>query len=134
MLNTMVDAYHQITPQARTLAVFPEGIAVNYHLRVPSPLAELEFHKLSLSYLPPGRVVEELQANPPAAVFLHGRDMTEDEVIFFGQDEATGGDILLWLKNNYTEAGHAGSSIFSASHNALDFLTPKAAPPPSKSP
>ncbi len=130
MLNTMVEAYHQLTPQARTLAVFPEGIAVNYHLRIPSPLMELEFHQLALSYLPPGKVVAELQAAPPEAVFLQARDMTEDQVLFFGQTDASGRDIILWLNDNCREVGHSGSSRFSITHNALDFLARKAPPPP----
>jgi hypothetical protein len=49
LLNLMIHVFRIKTPNAKTLVVFPEGIAANYHLRVPSTLAELEFHPVALA-------------------------------------------------------------------------------------
>jgi len=131
-LKTMLNAYHEMNPQPKTLAVFPEGIAVNYHLRIPSPLTELEHTPLALSYAGPQYVLAELKATPPSAVFLHSRSMTEFGSAYFGADEASGHDIMLWLKDNYFSAGHANyytdPTNNSITRHDLDFFILKPAP------
>ncbi|HTB62348.1 MAG TPA: hypothetical protein VK737_02065, partial [Opitutales bacterium] len=104
MLNTMIQMFHEQTPGAKTLAAFPEGIAVNYHLRVPTPLAELEFNPSSLSYVGPEHILDELRSHPPEAAFLYYRDFSEYGVKAFGDSPASGSGIVDWLKANYIAA------------------------------
>jgi hypothetical protein len=125
-LNTMIDMFRANIPKARTLAAFPEGIAVNYHLRVPTPLAELEFLPLALSYVGPPHVVEELNAHPPEAVFLFIRDMSEFDAHYFGDSPATGQDIAEWLGEHeviIASAGKSGSDTLTG--HPIDLLVPK---------
>ncbi|HVY68833.1 MAG TPA: hypothetical protein VHH73_02830 [Verrucomicrobiae bacterium] len=131
MLNTMIQAFKLKASHARSLVSFPEGIAVNYHLRVRSPLAEAEFHPLALGYVGPGHVLAELQANPPDAILLCYRNLAEYGVRYFGQDEASGRDIMLWVRAHYVLAGKAGVSGLTMSGNAVDIYIPR---PPGRGP
>jgi hypothetical protein len=127
-LNTMIQMFQQDTPGARTLATFPEGIAVNYHLRVPTPLAELEFLPLALNYVGSQHVVDELNAHPPAAVFLCIRDMSEYNANYFGDSAATGRDIATWLSKHeviIATAGKPGAQTITG--HPIDLMTPKPA-------
>jgi len=133
-LNTMLEAYQEMKPRPVSLAVFPEGIAVNYHLRLLSPLTELEHTPLALSYAGPGYVLAELRANPPQAVFLHSRNLMEFGVPYFGANEASGRDIALWFADKYKYAGYAnvpdstGPAPNSITGHALDFFILKTTP------
>jgi hypothetical protein len=127
VLETMLKAVQEKAPGAKTLVVFPEGIAVNYLLRVPSPLAELEFQPAALGYAGPGTVLKELKAHPPAAVMIFDRDMRDYGVEYFGQDDASGRDIVRWLNDQYQVIGIAGQSPDSLTGHTLDLLVPKTA-------
>lgn len=131
MLNTMINAFKLKSPYARTLVAFPEGIAANYHLRVPSPLPEQQFHPLALGYVGAGNVLTELQASPPDAILVSYRNMAEYGVKYFGQDEASGGYIMNWVQENYVLAGKAGASTGTITHDAVDIYVPK---PPGRGP
>ncbi len=125
-LKTMIEMFQRDTPGARTLATFPEGIAVNYHLRVPTPLAELEFLPVALSYVGPQHVVDELNAHPPDAVFLFIRDMSEFNAHYFGDSPATGRDIASWLSEHEViidMAGQPGAQTITG--HPIDLMTPK---------
>jgi hypothetical protein len=125
MLNTMIAAFKAKSPHARTLVAFPEGAAVNYHLRIPSPLAEAEFHPLALGYVGPEHVLAELQANPPDAVLVCYRNLAEYNAPYFGADEASGRSIMLWVQAQYILAGKAGRSGLTLTGNAVDIYVPK---------
>ncbi len=101
LVNLMVQMVKEQAAHARTLTVFPEGIAVNYHLRVPTALAELEFNPSALSYVGPAQVLQELRDHVPEAVLLYSRDLTEYGFQEFGDHPASGGDLVQWLKENY---------------------------------
>jgi len=134
LVNVMVDAYKQKTPAAKTLVGFPEGIMVNYLLRVQTPLAELEFHPVALGYVGPQHVLDELKARPPQVVFLFHRDLTEYGVKYFGENEASGKSILLWLNENYKVVGLIGSSPNTVTGHAIDLLVPMSTPTPPNAP
>ncbi|HVY68832.1 MAG TPA: hypothetical protein VHH73_02825 [Verrucomicrobiae bacterium] len=127
LLNSMIEWYDKMTPDAKTLLVFPEGIAVNYHLRVPTPLAELEFQPLSLGYVGSPQVLAELNANPPAAVILFAENLQEFSQPYFGADDTSGRDILHWLNEHYSIALRFEKSDLSITGDAIDLLVPKTA-------
>jgi len=124
-LNLMVACFRQFTPKAKTLVAFPEGIAVNYLLRVPSPLSELEFRPVPLNYVGVPQVLEELQAHPPEAVFLFAADFKEDHVAYFGADEASGRGIVNWLNQNYSLVIKWNQSDKSITGDGVNLLLPK---------
>jgi len=125
MVNFMVESFHKLTPNAKTLVAFPEGIAVNYLLRVPSPLTELEFRPVALGYVGPQHVFEELKAHPPDAVYIFASNVSENGVPYFGADEASGRDIVLWLNDNYSLVFRYAKSDQTITGDAIVLLMPK---------
>ncbi len=127
LLNTMVKAFREQSPTAGTLLALPEGIAVNYHLRVPSPLAEMEFQPLSLHYMDTAHLLDELREHPPAVVFLFHREMSEYQARYFGETTAGGRDILEWLDARYGVAWKFATSGDTITGDAVDLALPKIA-------
>jgi len=130
LVEEMLASFRQRAPTAKSLVVFPEGIEANYLLRVPTPLAELEFQPVALGYAGPSHVLAELQAHPPEVIFLTHRDLTEFGANYFGEDEKSGRTIVEWIAQNYQLAGYIGSSAKTYSGHALDMLVPKNASRP----
>ncbi|HVU38785.1 MAG TPA: hypothetical protein VHC95_10655 [Opitutales bacterium] len=132
MLSDMLEACRKYAPHARSLVVFPEGAAVNYHLRLPTPLAELEFQPIALNYAGPQHVLDELKAHPPDVVLVYSREMEEFGVKYFGADRASGRDILEWLNDHYVIAlryrtASNTAPVYTANGDVIDLLLPKAA-------
>jgi len=124
-LNSMLETYKQKTPRARTLVVFPEGIAVNYLLRVPTTMAELEFQPVALAYSGPAHILDELSAHPPESIIFYERDYTEFGSPYFGADEASGRNLVLWVNDHYWLVGIYGQTEKTASRHILDILRPR---------
>jgi hypothetical protein len=107
---------------------------VNYHCRVPTPLAELEFNPVALGFAGPAHVVAELKANPPEAAFLFDEDIHVFGVQYFGQDEASGRDLIRWLNERYRVIAGGGASTNSITGHKVDLMVPKDAPGPAGQP
>ena len=125
MLNALIASFKEHIPNARTLVVFPEGIAVNYHLRVPTTLAELEFQPVALAYAGPAHVLGELAAHPPDNIMLFDRDFTEFGVPYFGFDEASGRNLVQWINDHYWLVEIDGHTDKTASRHEFDILKPR---------
>ncbi len=125
MLNTMITAFKTRTPNAKTLNTFPEGIAVNYHLRVPTTLAELEFDPFALSFFGQEHVLDELSRKPPDAIFVFYRDLREFGANYFGESDSSGREILDWVMHDYQLVAKADSSPGTKTGDAMDLYVPK---------
>jgi hypothetical protein len=128
LLQDLLAAFKAATPQARTLVVFPEGIAVNYHLRIPSPLAEMDFLPPALAYAGSPQLQAELAAHPPESIILCARDYTEFGDPYFGADDGSGRGLLLWANDRYWLAaveGHSAKQTTSITHDLIDVLKPR---------
>jgi hypothetical protein len=130
MLRTMLKAGRSVVPDAKSLAVFPGGVAVNYHLRLRSPLSNLEVFPLAITATAAQRTLRELAADPPDMVLLYARDLSENGALFFGADKASGQDIIYWLRAHYKIVGVGGHSPYSFTHHGVDLLIPVDAPNP----
>jgi len=126
-VNMMLEAFRKLTPAARTLVAFPEGISVNYLLRVPTPLTVLEFRPVALGYVGPEHVIEELKTHPPDVVYIFASDLSDNNIPYFGADEASGRNIILWLNDNYSIAFRYAKSEQTITGDGIDLLLPKAA-------
>jgi hypothetical protein len=124
MLGAMLEIFKLKTPQAQSLDVFPEGIAVNYHLRVPTTLAELNFDPMALSFTNSAHVVDELNAHPPDTALVFYLDLQEFNVRYFGETAGSGRDILDWLNSHYRIEAQVGKSPGTFSGDAVDLLVP----------
>jgi len=125
MMDKIEYAYRHKTPGAKSLVVFPEGIAVNYHLRVPSPLAEMEFNPAALAYAGQEHILRELQDNPPEVVGFFPREFSEFGLKYFGSDDASGRSIMLWLNAHYNLTAVGGKTPSSITGHVLDLAVPK---------
>jgi len=125
VLQVLEEAFQETTPNARSLVVFPEGIAVNYHLRVPTTLAELEFHPVALAYAGPEHVLAELSAHPPETIILHNRNFAEFGKPYFGADEASGRNLILWMNDHYWLDVSAGHTQRTVTRHEIDVLSPR---------
>jgi hypothetical protein len=134
LLNVMIASVKKDTPNARTLVAFPHGIAVNYHCRVPSSVAEMEFNPVALGFVGPQHVVDELSAHPPDAVIVFHADYYVFGLQYFGQDEGSGSGIIHWLNDKYKVIARGGACDDSASGHKVDLLVPKATPGPPGAP
>ncbi|HVU38787.1 MAG TPA: hypothetical protein VHC95_10665 [Opitutales bacterium] len=123
-LSIMMDAARRLSPKDGTLAVFPEGIAVNYHLRRRSPLRELEFNPVSLRFAGIPNIVAELQSHPPDTVILFDRDFSEFGTDNFGLSEETGRGIIRWLGNRYRMVYNIGVSSATVTGHTIDLFLP----------
>jgi hypothetical protein len=128
VLNIMLQAFKNETPNAKSLVVFPEGVAVNYLLRVRCPLAELEFQPAALSYAGSPHVLDELQARPPEVVMIYDRSLLDYGTKYFGDSASSGRDIVQWLNTQYKVVGTAGSVPDSLTGHTVDLLVPKGTP------
>ena len=126
ILYLLEEAFKETTPRAKTLVVFPEGIAVNYYLRVPTTMAELEFHPVALGYVGPAHVLDELKSHPPESIILFNYNFEEFGALYFGADAASGRDLVLWMNDHYTLAASAGHTQKTVTHHEIDVLTPGA--------
>jgi hypothetical protein len=122
MVAVFTELFKERTPTAHSLVVFPEGIAVNYQLRIPSTLAEMDFQPVALAYAGPSHVLDELKAHPPEAIFLFDRDYSEFAEPYFGADEVSGRSLVAWINDHYWEAGYMGQTNKTASHHVIDIL------------
>jgi len=107
------------------LLVLPEGIGLNYLLRIPTPTRFINFMPLELLLFGEGTILAELRKNPPALVLLLHKDTSEYGYPFFGTDY--GREIMAWVKGHYRpiwsqsrggETLHAGT-LFGAELYAL---------------
>lgn len=127
MLNAMIAAVKQDTPNAKTLVAFPHGIAVNYHCRIPTSLAELEFTPVALGFAGPQHVVDELKSHPPDAAILFAADYRVFTLQYFGQDVGSGSDIIRFLNDQYRVIARGAASPDSASGHQVDLMVFKPA-------
>lgn len=123
-LKAMLTGKKLAAPEAKLVAVLPGGVAVNYHLRVRSPFANLEVFPIAITATAAQRTLNALEANPPDLVMLYARDLSENGARYFGADRASGRDVLLWVSRNYQVGGYAGDSPFSITGHMVDFLIP----------
>jgi len=84
---------------AHTLAVFPEGVMLNYLSRRGNPTPYINFMPLELALFGEGRIVEAYRAHPPDFVVLVHKDTAELGFRFFGQDYARG--LFSWIRADY---------------------------------
>ena len=130
LLNLMIASFKQGAPNAKTLVAFPHGIAINYHCRVPSTVAESEFNPIALGFAGPQHVVNELNAHPPDAAILFDAEFRVFGLRYFGQTEASGSGIIEWLNQRYKVIALGGATNETASGHQVDLMVPKDAPGP----
>jgi hypothetical protein len=84
-----------------TLAVFPEGVSLNYLARLRNPTPYVNFMPLEVLLYGEGAILESLRAHPPDVVLIAHKNTREYGVSWFGTGYATA--LGAWIGDNYEE-------------------------------
>jgi hypothetical protein len=87
---------------APTLAVFPEGVMLNYLARLENPTPFQNFMPPELLLFGEERIVKAFEAAPPDLVIITHKNTAEYGAPFFGVDYAR--DLGAWLRSEYVAA------------------------------
>ena len=85
----------------QTLLALPEGVMINYLVRMPSPVAPYFFSTFALSGGREAALVNELRQRPPDWVVIVSRDLREYGIERYGEAPGEGQLILRWVSENY---------------------------------
>jgi hypothetical protein len=86
-----------------TLAVVPEGIIVNYLLRLDSPLRVVNLMPPEIAAFGEDAVLDSLCARPPDFMLVIERDVREYGFPPFGSDARYGLKVLTWVRRHYED-------------------------------
>jgi hypothetical protein len=89
-----------------TLVVMPEGVMVNYLLRMRTPIPYLTVLPTDMAQFGEDALLDALQRQPPSLILLVHRETTEYGPRFFGRDY--GLRIAEWITREYVRVGGAG--------------------------
>jgi hypothetical protein len=98
-LNNAVLAAQKIVPLDRTLACFPEGIAINYLSRRRTATRFVNFNPPDLLLFGEDNMLSALSATPPDFIFIVHKDTSEFGEKYFGRDY--GQKIGAWIDAQY---------------------------------
>lgn len=89
-----------------TLVVLPEGVMINYLLRMRSSIPYLTMLPSDVATFGEQAFVESLRLRPPSLILLVHRDTSEFGARLFGTDY--GLRVADWISAHYVRAGSAG--------------------------
>ncbi|MGA2053157.1 MAG: hypothetical protein ABSH19_07590 [Opitutales bacterium] len=102
-------------PGAHTLLVLPEGVGLNYLLRLPNPTPYYVFDPSQIVNHGPD-IMRRLMASPPDRIVLLSRDLTEYGVGKFGESPEHGSDLLAFIQDNYHPVYQQGGDPLDVAH------------------
>ena len=86
-------------PDVHSMTVLPEGVMINYLLRMPNSVPYLTFLPTDLLMFDEQRMLEAFRTHPPDVIVLIPRDTGEYGAKFFGRDYAQA--MWTWVQSNY---------------------------------
>jgi hypothetical protein len=101
----------EIIQPGQTMVVLPEGVMLNYLLRMDNPTPYLTFLPSDIIMFGERPMLNALRNDPPDYIALVHRSTGEYGPRFFGADYA--GDIEDWVSRNYQSVGMAGELPFA---------------------
>jgi hypothetical protein len=94
-------ALEQAAPPGATLAVLPEGVMLNYLLRLDSPLRIINLMPPEVMAFGEDDVLRSLATEPPDFVVLVNKDVNEYGYPPFGTDQRYGLRTVTWINEHY---------------------------------
>ncbi len=107
-VNTMLDEIETHVPPDASLAVFPEGVMINYLSRRANPTSYINFMPPELIVFGESNILAAFQDNPPDFVVLVHKDTSEYGPRFFGRDY--GQELFTWIRENYQPVSLVGAT------------------------
>ena len=99
--NEALRMFEEVAFLHATLAVMPEGIMLNYLMRLESPLRVINLMPPEIMAFGENDVLRSLEAKPPDFVLLIPRSTVEYGYPRFGSDERYGLRIVTWINDHY---------------------------------
>ncbi len=116
----------------QTLAVFPDGILLNYLLRAPSSLPYLNYVPTEVLAYGEERILADLQQQPPDWVVLVEADTSIFGYRYFGQDY--GVELRRFIDRDYRPVGTWGAVPLTGSGFGVQLWRKRSAQPSSSQP
>lgn len=101
LIRDALNALEQTADPGTTLAVMPEGVMLNYLLRLDSPLRVITLMPPELMAFGEHEVLTSLASKPPDLVLLIDRDVAEYGYPAFGSDRRYGLGVVSWVNDHY---------------------------------
>jgi len=111
-VNKALEALRLHARPDQTLAVFPEGVMINYLSRHVNPTPYIVFIPVEIALFGEDRMVASLEAHPPDYVMVVHRETSEYGVRSFGRDYAR--NIYAWIVANYRPITLIGAPPFQS--------------------
>jgi hypothetical protein len=105
-VNEVVAEIHARATAGQTLAVFPEGVMVNYLCRMPNPTGYINFMPPEMILFGEQRMLEAFGSRPPDFILLVPKNMAEQGYRGFGLDYGRG--LYGWIGRDYRPVAPAG--------------------------
>lgn len=110
-VNAIMGYVREHAAPGDTLVVMPEGIMLNYLLRMPSSVSYVNFMPVEFSMYGEERMLDAVKRSPPRFIALVDKDTSEYGPQYFGRDY--GVLMMSWMKKAYEPAVLAGHPPFS---------------------
>jgi hypothetical protein len=112
LIGDALNALEQTAVGGTTVAVLPEGVMLNYLLRLESPLRVVTLMPPEVMAFGEGDTLSSLAAKPPDLVVVIEKDVAEYGYPAFGSDLRYGLRIMDWINEHYeTDRLLAGGRI-----------------------
>jgi hypothetical protein len=109
VVRVLADLERRVPPDG-TLAVFPEGVMLNYLTRRRNPTRYVNFMPPEVLFFGEPRMLAAFEADPPDVVVLVHKDTTEYGFRFFGP--SYGQRLASWIQRDYRPVERLGDPVF----------------------
>lgn len=113
LARTLADLEGRMAP-GETLLVLPEGVQLNYWLRVRNPSRFQLFLPTEIEAFGEAAMLADLEAHPPDYVVLVHRGWQEFGTGPFGRDPRNGRRLLAWVEAHYRRVARYGAEPFGS--------------------
>ncbi len=128
IVRILTDYLSKAAKPKDTLLVLPEGVMLNYLLRMPNPVAPVFFYPPTTTGGREREVVSDLERRPPDWVVIISRDLREYGIERSGGASGSGIQILSWVRDNYAPQIRVGGDPFDVSQHGALLLKHRAGP------
>jgi hypothetical protein len=122
LLRDALQTLTRYTNENDTIAVMPEGVMLNYLLRVNSPLRVVTLMPPEVLAFGEAAVVDSLEAAPPTFVVYVHKDTSEYGFPLFGTERWYGEQIMTWVKAHYQPVQTFGREPLSPAGYGIEIL------------
>ena len=110
-VNAILKKLDEIDPHGKTLAVFPQGLMLNYLSRRVDPIAVVNLMPPEVLSTGESAVVAMLENSPPDAIVVSGKDVDQDAFVLADGHYLYARPVLAWVVKHYDRRTDADRKI-----------------------